>query len=152
MSGAASGMRVFLFDYKYTVGGGKSSRTYGQTVAAYCKTGVNLPSFSLQPQGLMHKLWDAVVHKDITFDSNPNFPQRYALFSLEGERTRILYTPALLSFLEGLDPQKKWQLQGLGDTLIIFRGGKKSKPEDFRTFLEETSALAGQFFSLGNCK
>ena len=151
MSSSVAGLRTFLFDYKYTVGGGRSSRTYSQTVATYCKSG-NLPVFNLQPQGLMHKLWDAVVHKDIIFDSNPNFAQRYVLRSEETERTRMVFTPTLLSFLESLDPQKKWQIEGMGDTLIIYRGGKKAKPADFKLFLEETSALAGQFFSLGNCK
>jgi hypothetical protein len=151
MTSSVAGLRTFLFDYKYTVGGGKSSRTYGQTVAAYGKSG-QLPPFNLQPQGLMHKLWDAVVHKDIIFDSNPNFAQRYVLRGEETERTRMVFTPALLSFLESLDPHKKWQIEGMGDTLIIYRGGKKAKPADFKVFLEETSSLAGQFFSLGNCK
>ena len=152
MTGSVAGLRTCLFDYMYTVGGGKSSRIYGQTVAAYCKNGLHLASFNLQPQGLMHKLWDAVVHKDIIFDSNPNFAQRYVLRSPETERTRTVFTPALLSFLESLNTQKKWQIEGMGDTLIIYRGGKKAKPAECKVFLEETSALAGQFFSLGNCK
>ncbi len=152
MTGGVAGLRAFLFDYKYTVGGGRSSRTYSQTVAAYSKTGVQLPSFNLQPQGLMHKLWDAVVHKDITFDSHPSFAQRYGLRGAEAERIRTVFTPPLISFLEVLDPQKKWQIEGMGDTLIIYRGGKKAKPGDFRVFLEETSGLAGQFLSLGNCR
>ncbi len=152
MTGSVAGLRAYLFDYKYTVGGGRSSRTYSQTVAAYGKTGIQLPTFNLRPQGLMHKLWDAMVHKDITFDSNPNFAQRYVLRSDEVERARTVFTPPLLSFLEALDPQKKWQMEGMGDTLIIYRAGKKAKPEAFKAFLEETSGLAGQFFSLGNCK
>lgn len=152
MTGSAAGRRAYLFDYKYTVGHGRSARTYNQTVAAYCKDGLQLPSFSLNSQGLMHKLWDAVVHKDITFDSNPNFGARYILRSDEVERTKVVFTPPLLSFLESLDTQKKWQMEGMGDTLIVYRAGKKAKPGDFKLFLEETSALAGQFFSLGNCK
>jgi hypothetical protein len=152
MSGSVAGLRAYLFDYKYTVGGGRSSRTFSQTVAAYCKSGVQLPPFSLQPQGMMHKLWDAVVHKDITFESNPSFAQRYILRSEEVERARTVFTPTLLVFLEALDPQKKWQIEGVGDTLLVYRGGKKAKPAAFKTFLEETSALASQFLSLGNCR
>ena len=152
MTGSAAGRRAYLFDYKYTVGHGRSAHTYNQTIAAYCKDGVQLPSFCLYSQGLMHKLWDAVVHKDIGFDSNPNFGERYVLRSDEAERTRAVFIPPLLSFLESLDPQKKWQIEGRGDTLIVYRSGKKVKPADFKFFLEETSALSGQFFSLGNCK
>ena len=152
MSSSASGLRAFLFDYIYIIGGGRSSKTIKQTVGAYCKDNAQLPQFNLQPQGLMHKLWDKVVQKDITFDSNPNFGQRYVLRSPDTERTRVVFTPALLTFLESLDPQKKWQIEGMGNTLLVYRGGKKAKPEAFRTFLEETSTLANQFFSLGNCR
>lgn len=152
MTSSVAGLRTYLFDYAFTVGGGRSSRTYNQTVAAYGKSGGNLPLFNLRPQGLMHKLWDAVVHKDISFDSHPNFSQRYVVQGPEIERIRTLFTPALLSFLEQVDQQKKWQLEGMGDTLIIYRAGKKAKPGDFRSFLEQTSSLGSQFFSLGNCK
>jgi hypothetical protein len=152
MTGSVAGMRANLFDYAFTVGGGRSSHTYNQTVGAYCKSGVNLPSFSLRPQGMMHKLWDAVVHKDITFDSNPEFASRYVLRGPESERIRILFTPSLMSYLQGLNPEKKWQLEGMGDTLLVYRGGKKANPGDFRAFLGETSTIAGQFFSLGNWK
>jgi hypothetical protein len=152
MSSHVAGLRTFLFDYIYVVGGGRSSRTYRQTVAAFCKDGAHLPQFEFRPKGLMQKLWDAMVHKDITFDSNPNFANRFVLRSPEVERTCASFTPGLLSFLESLDPAKKWQIEGLGDTLIVYRSGKRAKPPVFKSFLQETSALAQQFFSLGHCK
>ena len=152
MSGSVGGFRTFLFDYRYTVGSGRSSHTYNQTVAAYCKNGAQLPDFFLAGQGALHKLWDKVKHKDISFDSNPEFANRFMLQSADADRTRVVFTPSLLSYLETLDGNRKVQLEGMGDTLIIYRGGKKAKPEMVKDFLDETAAIAGQFFSLGNCK
>jgi hypothetical protein len=152
MTGSVDRLHASVFDYSYTVGWGRYSRVYNQTVAAYRKNDAALPSFSLYPQGLVHKIWEAMVHKDVAFHSQLDFFRRYYVRSLEKERVNILFTPALLTFLEGFDKKKKWRVEGLSDTLIIYRSGKKSKPEDVRSFLEGTSSLASQFFNLGNCK
>ena len=63
-----------------------------------------------------------------------------------------MFGAALLSFLESLDPKKKWRLEGTAETLVVYRAGKRVKPEEFRTFLEETSALASSFLSLGGVR
>jgi hypothetical protein len=54
----------------------------------------------------------------------------------------------LLSRLESLDPQKKWRDEGWGDTLILYRAGKRVDPSELRSFLDEAGSLAGSFFSL----
>jgi hypothetical protein len=52
--------------------------------------------------------------------------------------------------LGGLDAQKKWRLEGAGQTLIVYRAGKRVKPAELRTFLDVTGALASSFFALAN--
>jgi hypothetical protein len=138
-----------LFDYQFTVGGGRYSHTYRQTVAAYSKTGVNLPIFEIKARGLWQKIFGG---KAINFESHPEFTRRCYVRSDDELKTRELLTPGLLSFLEALDSNKKWRLEGDGETLLVYRSEKRVKPPDFRTLLEETSSLAGQFFALGNCK
>jgi hypothetical protein len=152
MTGSAAGYRACLFDYAYVVGAGRSRRNIVQTVAAYSKNGVALTEFALQPKGVWQKIGEAFRHKDINFDSNPQFSQRYQLRSPDEMRTRALFTPSLLSYLESLEPGKKWCLEGGGDTLLVFRRDKKVKPEDFRSYLEETSVIATSFFSYGGAK
>lgn len=149
MTGSSSGLRVSLFDYSYVVGSGRNSHTYAQTVASFIKAGGALPEFEMEPKGILGKIGDALLHKNINFESHPEFSRRYQLRSPEQDRTRALFTPALLSFLESLDPKKNWSLEGLGETLIIYRSGKRTKPEELRTFLEETTTLGGSFLRLG---
>src|SRR4029079_3737940 len=52
MTGSAGNLQAALFDYKFTVGGGRYSHTYKQTVAAYSKSGVQLPLFEVRRRGL----------------------------------------------------------------------------------------------------
>jgi hypothetical protein len=148
MTGDSAGLRAALFDYSYVTGGGTESSTTAQTVASFRTAGVALPQFELAPAGLMAKIGNALVHNNIRFDADPEFSKRYQLTSGDEPGTRALFTPALLSFFKGLDPQAKWRFAGLGQTLIVYRSGKRIKPADLKAFFAETSVLAGSFFSL----
>ena len=108
-----------------------------------------MPEFEMRPRGIVQKMGDFFVGRSMDFNSHPNFSSRYRLRGPNIEKSREIFTPALLSFLQSLDPTKKWRLEGVGNTLLIYRSNKRVKPEDFRIFLEETSSLAGQFFALG---
>ena len=148
MMGAAGSLRVVLFDYKYTVGGGRYSHTYRQTVAAYSKNGSQLPVIEIRQRGLWLKMFSG---KGMRFDSHPEFARRMYVRCADEMRAQGVFTPALLSFLDQIDPAKKWRFEGQGDTLLVYRSEKKVKPPDFQNFLNETSSLATQFFTQGNC-
>jgi hypothetical protein len=152
MTGSPAGLRASLFDYKYTVGSGRYAHTYAQTVASYANERFSVPKFEMRPRGIWQKITDVFIGKNIDFESHPSFSRRYRLRGPDIEKTRVLFTPALLSFLESLDPTKKWRLEGIGNTLLIYRSSKRVKPADFRTFLEETSSIASQFFSTCGCR
>ena len=111
-----------------------------------------MPMFKLWPKDLSHKLWDAMVHKDILFDTHAEFSDRFQLSGPDETRIRGLFTPGLLSYLETLDKKMKWRIEGNEDTLLVYRSAKKAKPGDFRTFLNETSGIAAQFLSQGNSR
>lgn len=152
MTGSAAGFRAALFDYSFTVGHGRGQRTYTQTVAAFSKIGAFLPQFALQPKGIWQKIGNAFTHKDINFDSHPVFSGACQLRGSDELQMRALFTPQVLSFLETLDRNKKWRLEGGNDTLIVYRAGKRVNPGDFRSYLEETSAIATSFFSYGGVR
>lgn len=146
--GSAAGFRASLFDYTFVVGGGRNSQRYTQSVATFSKDGASLPYFELCPANLLSRAWDAVAHKDIRFDGNPQFTQRYVLRGALPEKVRELFTPALISFVEGLDAREKWHIEGTGDTLVVYRMSKKVAPDRLRDFLDQTSAIASGFFTL----
>jgi len=149
MTGSAGNLRAVLFDYKYTVGRGRYSHTYKQTVATYSRNGLQLPIFEVRQRGLWLKLFSG---KGIRFDSHPEFARTMYVRCSDEVRAQSIFTPALLSFLSQMDPGKKWRFEGQGDTLVVYRSEKKVKPPDLRSFLDETSSLATQFFTQGNCK
>ena len=149
MTGSAGDLRAVLFDYKFTVGGGRYSHTYRQTVAAYSKTGVQLPLIEVRQRGLWRKIFPG---RGMRFDSHPEFARKIYVRCSDEVRGQSIFTPALLLFIDQIDPAKKWCFEGQGDTLIVYRAQKKMKPPDFRSFLDETSSLATQFFTQGNCR
>jgi len=149
MTGSAGNMQALLFDYKFTVGGGRYSHTYRQTVAAYSKNGMRLPLIEIRQRGLWLKLFSG---KGMRFDSHPEFARKIYVRCSDEVRGQSVFTPALLSFIDQIDSAKKWRFEGQGETLIVYRSEKKVKPPDFRSFVDETSSLAAQFFTQGNCR
>jgi hypothetical protein len=150
MTGSSAGLRAGLFDYSFVTPDGRSGQTIAQTVAVFTKTGVAMAEFELEPIGIMQKIGEALVHKNIRFDSHPDLSQRYQLRSPDADRTRELFTIGLLSYIEKLDPEKKWRLEGMGETLTVYRSGKRVAPGEMRAFFDEASSIAGSFFGLGS--
>src|SRR5437588_4105201 len=89
-------LRLFLHNRQ-----GRGAQTWQQTVFAFSHD-LSLPAFDLKPENFMDRLRDAFNHKDIDFDSHPEFSRRYFLRSPRQERTKELFTPELLTYLEGL--------------------------------------------------
>jgi len=143
MTGSTSGLKVSLFDYRYTVG--KSSVV--QTVAIFTQD-LQLPPFELRPEGLLDRIGDAVIHKDIDFDSHPEFSRRYLLRSPDEESTRKFFTPSLLTYMEQTPPEQNWTIEAVGTSLIFYRGFPL-KPADIPAFLDQTSAIARNIVSSG---
>lgn len=147
MTSDRAGLVVRLFDYSFVVGTGKSQQTYTQTVASFSKDHVSLPYFELRPANMLGRAWDAMAHKNIHFETEPEFARRYALQGTLPDKVRELFTPSLISLLDGLDAHEKWHIEGVGSTLVIYRADKKTAPEQMRTFLEQTSQIATTFLS-----
>jgi hypothetical protein len=145
MCGSRGGFRVSLFDYRFVEGSGRSSTTYTQTVVCFSKSGVFLPTFELRPCGIVDKVWDALAHQNIHFDSDPDFSRRYVLRGTLEDKVRSLFGPGLLEFAERIAPEEKWHIEGDADTLILYRLRKKAPPEALQMFLDQTATLASGF-------
>ncbi len=146
MTGTAAGLKVSLFDYSFTTGGGKNSHTWTQTVAAFTQE-LSLPDFALRPEGFFDRIGEVFLHSDIDFDSHPDFSHRCLLRGPDEQKIRQLFSPALLSFCEALPPDYKWHIEGGGPSLVVYRSDATVNPTQVRTFLDETSSIASNFFS-----
>ena len=149
-TGSRAGLRVSLFDFSYTVGGYKGSSTTTQTVATFSKDGVYNPYFEMGPGGTFDKMLDKVTHKNIYFESNPEFSRHYVLRSPSEDEVRSIFTPAWLTFLEQPASRAGWVIEGAGDTIVIYCPEWKSPPAELRSFLDRTLLIASNFFSLAN--
>jgi hypothetical protein len=141
MHGTQGNYQVSVFDYSYTVSGGENSSTYTQTVAAIVQDRP-LPGFELRPEGFLDRIAEAFVHRDLDFETHPEFSKRYVLRGDDETAIRALFTPALLSYFEMVPPEKKWHIETSGSTLLAYQAKVTVSPQEIRTFLDDACALA----------
>ena len=141
MLGSTGGLEVAVFDYVYRVG--KSTVT--QTLAAFTQNR-ELPPFALRTESVFDRLGETFVHRDIDFDSNPEFSRRYFLRSPDEASVRHLFTTGLLAFFEQIPPEKKWMVETSGKTLIVYTYRQLMKAAEIPAFLDEASAIARTVF------
>ena len=134
LHGETDDVELAIFDYRYTVGRGKNSRTYKQSVIYFRSAAFALPQFDLRPEGLLHKIGGAFGYQDIDFDTHPGFSGSYLLRGEDETAIRDLFTDDLLAFFES---QKKISVEGGGDQLVFYRAGKRIKPDEVGEFTQE---------------
>jgi hypothetical protein len=134
---------ISIFDYQYTVGGGQHQNTVVQTVVYVALPGVSLPPFVLSPENILHKVGGVLGYHDIDFDSNPEFSKKYLLRSKEAEgRVRDVFTPSVRVYFEQRAPLT---VEGSASGLLVYRQGRRVKPEDLLAFVEDSRSVARQF-------
>ncbi len=137
MQGAVADVQLHLFDYKYTVGSGKNSTTYNQTVAVFEMTQIKLPQFRLGPEGFFHKIGEMFGMQDIDFDTHPTFSKKYRLTSDDEATIRAAFTPTVLEFFEQ-HIARKWNVHCWDKWLVVYRSSHRAKPDDWPAFMEDT--------------
>ena len=142
IEGEANDTQVQIFDFRYTTGGGNNSHTWKQTVITFRSSKLNLPSFSLRPETIFHKIGAMFGYQDIDFDTHPDFSRQYLLRGASEEAIRGLFHEGVLCFF---DEHPGLCTEGNHDRLIFYRASKRVEPENIRTFMEEGFKVAGLF-------
>ena len=142
-------LEVGIFDYQCTIGEGQGllrelllpslfqGQTDRQALIYFSSPGLDLPLFSLRPQGLFEKVGTVFGSQDINFESDQTgaeFSKKYLLRGKDEQKVRELFTPEVLDFFAGQDGVST---EGRRSRLIFYRDGKRLKPEDTPAFLEE---------------
>lgn len=135
-------VQAVIFDYQYTVGHGKHSHTFKQTVAAVRCPSLRLPRFTLCPENFFHKLGSMFGYQDIDFDTHPVFSSRYLLRGDNERSIRAAFTPEVLEHFEQI---KGVRVEGNTSQLIYYRPGKRLKPDAVRDFLEQALRTLARF-------
>lgn len=142
IKGESDEVQISIFDYQYTTGSGKNSHTHSQTVAAMQSPTLRICEFSMRPENMLDRLGSMIGMDDIDFDSHPNFSKWFLLKGANESAVRQLFKPAVLSYFEG---KKGISVEGQSAQIIIFRPGKKTKPNEVKNFLAEAYEVYGIF-------
>jgi hypothetical protein len=132
MYGQASGVKAAVFDYIYTVGGGKNSHTYYQSVVYLESANLNLPSFSLRPENFIHKMLGAFGYQDIDFGQRPEFSKKYLLRGQEETSIRRAFNDRVLAFYESYAGTCT---DAGGNQLFVFRSGIRLEPQEIQGYV-----------------
>ena len=142
LRGRTQDLEVAIFDFRYITGSGKHSHTWNQTVIAFQFDGPALPTFSLRPENIGHRISAWFGYQDINFDSHRNFSRKYLLRGSDENAIRALFTANVLDFYED---KHGLSTEGSGNTLLFYRHAKKVRPEAIRTLMEEGFGILSLF-------
>jgi len=142
---------IQVFDYQYTVSGGRSSTTYRLTVGCVYMGDILFPKFSMGPEYFFHKWGDAFGFTEIDFESHPNFSDRYLLKGPDEKAVREIFTPKILDYFQ--NRADIMNVEAEEDKLIIYAetgGGKitlmnRPTPEEIPDFMKEVALVARMF-------
>ena len=135
-------VNVAMFDYSYTTGSGKHQSTASQTIVAMESKDLGIPSFTMRPEHLFDWVGSALGFQDIDFDDHPNFSKTFVLKGEEETTVREFFDNELLDFFA---EKKGITFEGSPGRFIYFKGGRKTKIEDMRAYLEEGYSVYSAF-------
>ena len=139
--GVTDDVELTIFDLTYTTGSGKHSHTHRQTVIRFASSRLNLPDFSVSPEGFFHRIAKIFGVKDINFVEDPQFSSSFLLQSASEAEVRQLFGPGVR---EWFSQRKGITAAGRGSQLFFFRAGQRVHPDKIPGLLEE----GFQFFQL----
>jgi hypothetical protein len=134
----ADGAAVTALDYRYTTGVAKNQRTVRQTVLILDSERLDLPAFTLRPEGLGQKLGGAMGQQDIDFQEQLAFSSAYVLQGSDEAQIRALFDAEKLAFFA---ERRGLSVEGDGHRLVYYRDHKLVSPKALQSFFEEGRAV-----------
>lgn len=147
MEGTVAGLQTVFFDLYYEVdrGGddGKTSAWY--TAAAFAFPNREFPTFSITKSGFLSRR----ARNKVEIEGNPEFSERFVVNGKEQAAIRELLNGALIQTVVSARPSEKLVIEGAGSWLVLYRRGRRVRPEHWKEFLDETSTIASAFVRYG---
>ena len=126
-----------MFDYWYTVGGGKESHTTTQTVVLVPGANHALPDLQMTPENVLTRIAEKFGYQDIDFDENPEFSQRYVLRGENEAAIRSAFSAGTLAYFAA---HQGWTVEVRSGAVAVYRANSRAKPGDIRPFIDEALA------------
>lgn len=135
LRGDKNDVEMAVLDYQYTTGSGKHSHTHRLSVLRFRSPTLNLPRFTLRPEGIFHKIGSALGYQDVDFEFHPEFSSSYLLRGEDESQIRKLFNETRLRFFEDKAADKIC-VEAAGDQLIYYRQNRRVDPDDVHDFIE----------------
>ncbi len=135
--------QVYIFDYAYTRGSGKSKKRHLQTVFFMNSKFLGLPEFLMKPETFFHKIGQYLgLQDDIDFIEHEKFSEQYLLQSDDEARLRSLMNKEILHFFT---VEQNWTLEGIGYFMVFYKNDRLLSPATVKHFYSRGMALYDQF-------
>ena len=134
--------QVSVMDYRLSTGSGQNSFVQNQTVLIFDSKALQLPHFLMQPENVFQKMVGALGKGDINFSTHPTFSKHYHLKGQDFLAIRNLFNEKILNYFE---IHQGWKMEGKDHRLVLFRAGKRVKPEELPAFLKQGQEILQHF-------
>lgn len=134
-----------FFEYTYTVGSGKNSSTYTQTVGAFRCAGRNMPDFTAAPEDLGDWFSELFGGQDIDFQHDPVFSKKYRLRGKDEAAIRDFFSVGGTQYLAA---RPGWTVHALGEWLLAYRSGKQVGHKKLKDFVWDLQGLYGALLGI----
>jgi hypothetical protein len=139
IQGGSSERPEAVFDYQYTLEGGKEDSAIRQTVAVFRLDGMNLPHFTLEPQGTAFPIEGLFGYGDIDFLQEQQFSNVYHLRGQDVVHVQQCFQPNVLTQLL---QEPGWHVEGADNRLVVYHPMDRVKHEELAAFIEGASRIA----------
>jgi hypothetical protein len=133
---------VFLHEHRGSLPGEAAGGAHRETVGCVVSPLLRLPRFRLSPERPLGKIASALGLRDVDFASHPGFSRSYYLNTEDEAAVRRLFSTEVLNFFEG---HPGWQVEGRGDTLIVYRFRSSVGAEELPGFAQSAEDVARAF-------
>ncbi len=143
LSGEAQGLSILICDYFFTVGSGKNSTRYSQTICLLEDPEFNLPEFFIRREhGVFDWIGEKMGGQDIDFEDDPGFSKAFVLQGTKEEKIRYIFTQSLRDMLVTRKKEFK-SIEGRGHYLLL-NCGRRVKAEEAHHVLDSIFTIRGE--------
>lgn len=119
----------YIFDYKFTVSTGNSTRRFKQTVFFANSKSLGLPLFHMKPENFSHRIGTFFGYEDIDFVTHPKFSKKYHLKGDDEDYIRHIMNEEVLDFFTRYN---RWYLEGVNYYMILYKRDKLLSVKDIK--------------------
>ncbi|MBP7795495.1 MAG: hypothetical protein KA059_01820 [Elusimicrobiales bacterium] len=128
--------KIFFFDYYYTIGRGKNSHKYSQTVALF-KSDITLPEFTMRPENFLDSISEFVGFNDIDISGFEKFSKIYYLKGSDENAVLSFFSPERAAIFE----ENPGYYVEASNRYIIFHKNKLIPVKDYRDYINSIIAI-----------